>query len=243
MKRESGIYLIANLTTHRVYIGSAVDTYTRLCVHLSKLRSNTHHSAKLQNSWNKHGPGTFVCAVIEVVANPLHLANREQYWIDKLDSAKGGYNVLPNARTTIGAKLSEDTKRKIGLSNSGRVRSPEHVARMSEVRIGARHSDQTKEKLRIASTGKRQSEEVKALLRAKATGRKQSPETIEKRVSKLRGRKLSAEHIAKSAASRLGGKRSHDSKKRMSVAQAEVIRRSPLERDALGRILPRAKPC
>ena len=57
MKNQSGIYEILNTANGKRYIGSAVHFARRWYLHCWKLNRGEHHSAKLQNAWNKHGAG------------------------------------------------------------------------------------------------------------------------------------------------------------------------------------------
>lgn len=58
-------------------------------------------------------------------------------------------------------------------------------------------SDETKERMRIAQTGKKMSPEAIEKTRLFNIGRKKSPESIEKHRKVMKGRKLSKEHIEK----------------------------------------------
>lgn len=53
-KGISGIYIIRNLITDKVYIGSTKNIMKRISEHLHMLEQGTHHSTKLQNSTNKY---------------------------------------------------------------------------------------------------------------------------------------------------------------------------------------------
>ena len=53
-KGVSGIYIIRNLITDKVYIGSTKNIMKRISEHLYMLEQGTHHSTKLQNSTNKY---------------------------------------------------------------------------------------------------------------------------------------------------------------------------------------------
>jgi group I intron endonuclease len=54
-----GIYLIRNVLTDKVYIGSSKNYDVRIREHISKLRRNVHSNKRLQNSWNKYGKKFF----------------------------------------------------------------------------------------------------------------------------------------------------------------------------------------
>lgn len=94
LKGKSGIYQIRNLVNNKVYIGSALDLYQRRCQHYSLLKHGKHNH-KLQNSYNKYNKENFVFEVIEFIEDTHKLLECEQYWIDRFDVTKNGYNVQP----------------------------------------------------------------------------------------------------------------------------------------------------
>ena len=143
------IYKIRNLTNDKFYVGSTWDMFTRKRTHLSRLRNNRHHSAYLQNAWNKHGEDAFVFEVVEELpldAPPEALEAAEDRWLLEHVGAKYCYNVGRSARSpwrgahgaetpfygkhhTDDAKgmLSEATKKQWATSDprTGRKHSPE----------------------------------------------------------------------------------------------------------------------
>jgi len=86
-----GIYKIVNNKTNKIYVGSSKNIEVRIQGHLSNLKNKKHHSVKLQNSYNKHGPKCFTYEVLEE-CEIEDLFAREQVWIDSLDSYHSGYN-------------------------------------------------------------------------------------------------------------------------------------------------------
>jgi group I intron endonuclease len=98
---KSGIYKITNKITGKCYVGSAVNINKRWSAHKKMLERNTHHSKILQNSVNKHGYNNFIFEVIELCDREI-LIEREQHWIDVLDSYVNGYNQRPIADNNLG---------------------------------------------------------------------------------------------------------------------------------------------
>jgi group I intron endonuclease len=86
------VYCIKNLITNKYYVGSSSKFKVRKRQHLAELRKNKHHSSKLQNSWNKYGESSFQFVILEEVIDFSFLIEREQFWIDLLDSHRNGYN-------------------------------------------------------------------------------------------------------------------------------------------------------
>ena len=133
---SSGIYRIINNNTNKVYIGSSVNIDGRWRSHRKELRNGSHHSVYLQRSWNKHGENNFIFKIIETVEpTKVTLLEREQYWMDyyKCYNKKYGYNINPTAGSPLGYKwtegrkqkrmghiVSEETRKKISISNSGK---------------------------------------------------------------------------------------------------------------------------
>jgi group I intron endonuclease len=128
--RKTGIYKIINNITEKVYVGSAVDIDKRWYGHTRLLKVNKHKLPKLQNSVNKHGLENFIFEVIEECSKEI-LIEREQYWIDTLDSYNKGYNSRPIANSNLGKKCSEETKRKMSEASKGVSKSEEAKRNMS----------------------------------------------------------------------------------------------------------------
>lgn len=153
---NSAIYKITNVANNKCYIGSAVDVYTRLAVHKSGLKYNKQPNEHLQSAYNKYGLENFRFEVLEYVSDKHQLLKREQIWINYFESydPKFGYNKrkIPNSNLGIKRPHSEETKLKIGLSNSKSL-------------LGKAHSVETKVKMSIAKKGKKKSEQAKANMR------------------------------------------------------------------------------
>lgn len=88
---NSGIYLIKNKITGKVYVGQSKNVKSRLFVHKSNLKLNKHYNHHLQSSVNKYGIESFVFKEIES-CKVEELNKREIFWIQKLNSFKNGYN-------------------------------------------------------------------------------------------------------------------------------------------------------
>lgn len=195
----SGIYAITNSVNGKKYIGSAVNLKRRMQKHFSELDRGSHHSSKLQRAWVKHGSQSFAFSVLEYIENKADLVAREQYWIDDaMASTDAGYNVAPTAGSILGVKRTTATLEKMRASG-----------------LKYRATDATREKLRVANTGKKASPEKLAKMSALI----KSPETLEKlRIAGI-GRKLSDDSIAKIIAFHTGKKKSPEAKEKMRQAK------------------------
>lgn len=185
----SGIYKITCTTNQKIYIGSALNLRRRYRVHFGALKQNKHHSVTLQRAFNKYGADAFIFEVLELILLPELLTAREQYWLDKFQSFNPhkGYNIAPNAGSSLGIKhspeysekirqanlrrgtVSQETRERMRQSHLGKKRSPESIEKSRQGRLGQKMSLEACEKLRQINLGNTYS-----------LGRKHSPETIEK---------------------------------------------------------------
>lgn len=199
MYSASGIYQIKNKATGKVYVGSAVHVCRRWALHKRQLRKGAHHSAKLQNAWNKYGEASFELTMLEVVQDLSRLCEREQYWIDLLQSARDGMNMSPTAGSILGAKFSEESKRRMSAAAKGKKKTSQHVEKVRQALIGRTMTLEQRQKMRQARLGRTfgaRSAETGAKISAANKGRQFTPEHREKLAAAKRGRKLSPEHIA-----------------------------------------------
>lgn len=97
---RAAIYQIKhNVADGRVYVGSTKTLGRRLTTHYSKLKEQRHYCTELQNAWYIHGEDAFLLDVLEWVTDGDSLAEREQYWMDKLQACvRGrGFNFMRTA--------------------------------------------------------------------------------------------------------------------------------------------------
>ena len=149
-----GIYEIVNTTNGKRYIGSAVNLKSRWGQHRRTLNLGTHRNLKLQRAWNKYGEAVFQFLPLMTVKDPTQLTLWENRFFRAL---KPEYNIALNATAPmLGRKHSPGTKvkqsiakkgKKLGpqpleqianrvAANTGKKRSPEQCARMSEAAVG-----------------------------------------------------------------------------------------------------------
>ena len=97
MEIIQGIYKIENKNTSKVYIGQSQDIHTRWNDHKSMLKNGTHHSKKLQMSYDlAKDESIFEYSILEEVNDEKRRKIREQYYIDLYDSVSDGYNCVNN---------------------------------------------------------------------------------------------------------------------------------------------------
>ena len=104
----SGVYQIINMKNNKMYVGSSKNIENRWKKHIYDLNNKTHHNKHLQNAWNKYSEENFEFEVIEYVSNETRLIEREQYWMDELNSYNKdiGYNIEDKASIPASNKFS-----------------------------------------------------------------------------------------------------------------------------------------
>ena len=198
--RTCGIYIIRNVVSGRIYVGSARVMYRRWRNHRKELKAGRHHSKTLQSSWIKHGEEAFIFEVIEVVDDPDNLIEREQFWLDKMGSADParGFNIRPVAGSQLGTKRSEESRKRMSEAaikrdrsvyvrvappwNKGKKMSFEYCQRISDIQRGRKrkpHSPTTRAKIGDANRGNK----------SPFKGKPRDPEIIRKTVETKRGKR------------------------------------------------------
>ena len=88
---KTGIYLIKNEINQHMYVGQAKDINARWIHHRSDLKNGRHSNNHLQSAWNLYGGDNFTFSILEE-CKVEELDEREQFWINKLDTYNNGYN-------------------------------------------------------------------------------------------------------------------------------------------------------
>lgn len=190
---KSGIYKILNLADGKFYIGRAFNLNARWRIHKHALRHNKHTNSYLQNAWNIYGEDCFVFETVEEIIDISIIIEREQFWIDNTECCNRdiGYNLNPSAVNSIGYKHTEEAISKI-RNNSIRLKlkPPSSLGRKLSVetrdKIGKANS---KPKSSTENMKKPKSEEHKRKLSEIAKNRKLSAETKAKISASLKGNK------------------------------------------------------
>ena len=167
---SSGIYKIqSKCKPERIYIGSAINISRRWTRHRVDLKNNQHSSSKLQRHYNKYGSDDFVFTLL-LECNIDELIEKEQLFID---SYSPFFNCFPKAYSSLGRKISDETKRKMSESQKGRkghaawnrgkknVYSNETLNKMSEAakkrpspRKGIKNSEEHRKRISEANKGR-----------------------------------------------------------------------------------------
>lgn len=241
--KQSGLYMILNITNGRRYVGATNDRVIRWRHHRYKLRNGKHENQHLQNAWRTYGEESFRFVWIKDVPEE-DLAAEEQ---KLLDGNPDGYNISQNTESFMrgiqwtderkqaasiactGRKHSEETRKKIGDVQRGKPKKPrtaDHCQHLSESMkgkknfLGHTHSEETRAKLRENALGNQN-----------FLGRKHTDATKAKISAKHRGKKLSAEHCRKMSEQRLGNKHSEETKRKMSLSHKARLARLRFEHE------------
>ncbi|HLD91337.1 MAG TPA: NUMOD3 domain-containing DNA-binding protein [Patescibacteria group bacterium] len=195
------IYKTTNLINNKIYVGK--DSH-----------SNPTYlgSGKiLKEAIVKYGKENFKKETLEL-RDGDNWEEREIYWIKEMNSQNRdiGYNILDggNGRTSedmsgpkhfnFGKQISDETKRKISIGNTGKIHSEEHKRKISEalkgfnnLNFGKHPSEETKKKLSDNHKGEKSFAFGKP---SKLRGVPRSQETKIKISNSHKGKKLTSEH-------------------------------------------------
>jgi group I intron endonuclease len=150
-----GIYCIENKVNGKKYIGRSIDIMQRFANHKSQLRLGKHINIFLQRSWNKYGKDSFIFYILKQCSERESI-EQEKIHIKKLNTrSPNGYNSTDGGEGAgSGMVVSEETRKKISKSNTGRVSpmlgtimSNETKKKISKSKIGTIITDEVKKKI------------------------------------------------------------------------------------------------
>ena len=171
MGKVATIYLITNKINNKKYVGftTLFPFKKRWDVHVSQSKSKKHSDFSniyLLNAIRKYGPNSFTIKSI-YEDDKIFFARdvMEEFFIRKLGthfSSGNGYNMTYGGEGTIGFK-----------------KTPEQIEAMRKRNIGKKMSEESKQKLRIAFSGKnnpnygkKHTEEIRKKISKALTGKK-----------------------------------------------------------------------
>lgn len=118
-----GIYKIIS-PSGKIYIGQSVNIINREKYY--KNPKNCINQTKLYRSILKYGWENHMFSVIEECCINF-LNEKERYWQDFYNSINSGLNCKLTKTNDKSGQLSQETKEKIGLSNTGKKRTTQEV--------------------------------------------------------------------------------------------------------------------
>lgn len=133
-KDKSGVYCLVNNINGNIYIGSSINLANRMRSYLNNnfLLSKQNTNMPIVKALLKYDQSNFSLLILEY-ANPTNLASRETNYITALVPY---YNVLKQGYSSLGSKLTEETKELL-----------------SELAKNRTHSDKTKNLIARALIG------------------------------------------------------------------------------------------
>ena len=176
----------------KYYIGQTIDEHKRRIKFLNK--DISYGGPKIENARKKYGPENFeYCVLMKVEGdNPdevkKYLNILEIYFIKKYDSINNGYNLQEGGNSHKGqVPWNKGKKLNIIPYNKGKHMSDEQKKKLSESHKGKTpwnkgipHTEEQKNKLRIARQGRVYSEETKKKISVGNKGKHQSEEAKRK---------------------------------------------------------------
>ncbi|AGE60166.1 GIY-YIG catalytic domain-containing endonuclease [Acanthocystis turfacea Chlorella virus WI0606] len=219
------IYMLTSPST-KSYIG---QTTRPIKERLKEHQYSNSDCVAISRAIQKYGWDKFEKHWYEVPDEELN--DHEEMMVEVLGTlAPSGYNLKEGGGS--GGKLSEETKKKIGAANKGKILSEVTRGKISKAHIGKTMSVETKQKMSEASTGRTHTDETKQKMSDSKKGEKchmygkSKNDDIKQKISiTLTGRALSDEHkknlsIAKSGENNpmFGKSHSDDIKQKMSDA-------------------------
>lgn len=153
-RNKGGIYCWINNINDKIYVGSSINLTERFYKYYS-VKHLTIRKTPIHNAILKYEYSNFSLVILEYIVNKDEIIRREQYYMDLLNP---NYNVLEKAGSTLGYKHTEET-----------------IRFFKEERI---LSEEARNNLSIAATGRVLSEEIREKISDKRKGIKLTEETL-----------------------------------------------------------------
>jgi len=220
-----GIYMLKNIKTDQVYIGSSMYLNRRNNDHFNMLSKNIHTNQILQESYNKYGKDNFKFIILEEFKNidKQKLLELETNYInDNLDKC---FNIMHEAdliKYNKKRKMTKELRKKISNANKEFYKNnPEMIEYLRNISTGKKLSNETKQKISEHSKNRWQDESYRKTIIEKNTGKIISDETKKKMSQAKLGKKASKETILKMKKAAkirsIGRKHSEETKAKMRL--------------------------
>jgi group I intron endonuclease len=161
------IYRIRNLVDGKVYVGQAVNFKKRKYRHLWELRSSRHINDHLQRAWLQYGEAQFVFEILSDDISHELLTGEEQRFLDlhKASDQAFGYNKSPAAASNLGVKYSDASRLKMSIAQKGRTFTDDARRRIAATLTGKIQSAETIARRVLKNTGLKRTAATCALKR------------------------------------------------------------------------------
>ncbi len=176
------IYLITNEKNGKYYVGQTARGFSRRwSAHKSESRAGKIDT-RILRAIRKYGPDSFSHQILTSCEDTEKGYELERLWVISLDSTnpKVGYNL------TFGGK---------GLSRS--TDESKQKNKEARARTGFRHTEEAKDRIRVAMTGREVSKETRAKISKICKGRTYSDETLAKMSASAKNKKPMTEETKK----------------------------------------------
>lgn len=167
MSMPATIYRVTNKINNKIYIGFDTKWPRRQYDHLTNAFNKNHNAYNtiFHNAIRKHGISNFEWdAIYQSDDIPHTLNHMEKYFIEQYNSFfenKKGYNMSYGGQGSVGRILSETTKNKIRLANTGRIWTKQQLENLSKSKRGVAKSQKWKDSLSNNMTGSTKSSSQK----------------------------------------------------------------------------------
>ena len=228
-RRIIGVYRICSPVSEHCYVGSSRNVHARVMKHHYMLQQGRHHSRALQRAYAKYGD-TMTVDILWMqresayVRNPFLLEEREQEFIDELESVYNG--TLEVGAPTLDKRVAERISRSKQRSARERTSyfSAETIARMRAAALGRKQSDAHRAAISAALSGRQLSLEHSAKISAALKGKQVSEATRLKQSLASIGVPKSAAHAKAMGESRRGIPRSAETRAKISATRLAMFR-------------------
>ena len=207
MNNQSGVYTITHISSGKQYVGSAVNMASRRRDHWKALRKGDHDNSKLQHAWNKYGESAFEFVPL-CTCRPEDLTTCEQVAMDHLEPF---YNILRVAGSSLGYKHTDEVKivlSKLRKGKPGTVHTDEAKQKIREANTGRIFSPEHLDNLSKSHQGTTASDETRRRMSESHHGFRHTPDSIEiMRQKALARAPFSPEHLENMSKAQRGKKR------------------------------------
>ena len=176
MSKKCGVYGIYCSADSKWYVGQSTNIAYRWTTHRWNLRRGTHHNHHLQQAYNLYGGPTFELRILELTDEGM-LNVREPNWIAYLKSDTPGFGFNLDSGGSIGRRLTDEARARIGLAHVGLKHTEEAKRRIGASHLGDKHSPESRRKMTLSRAGFRHTPEVRAQIAKSCRGQKRTEQT------------------------------------------------------------------